>query len=246
MGFFDFLKKNKHRTETENDIKQPLDNNSLLLNELQKKILNIGYKVEKHPKYLSLIINDELEVATFIIENPEYHPNILHLMILTIHKVYFPHGIEENIVGAGINMEEKIESVLNNYLSTTFEPTIESFTDSHNPNLDFYNNDILWHPKLGNLALQGTFNNDLKNEQLYSLLNIKLKEKMTPEYKYHWLKIYISKRKDGDIIGECLFDNNPWEEGLEIINKYAENWSVDNDFIGMKQFIMFRKCDKYD
>lgn len=233
------------------DRQQPeaIDNNSYLLDTLKNRLIELGYQVNRHPQYLALIVNSEIEIATFIIDNPNNHPNILHLMILTIQPKFFPNGIEENIVGIGMNIKDKVNSVIDNYINTTFLPIIDSFSDSHNPNLDLSiimnGKEVLWHPKLGNLTLQGQWNDQPQNEPLFEIIKGKLKNKLT-QNKLNWLKLYISKQADGTIIGECLFNNESWEEGLADITEYAKSWKLKSDFQGMKQFIMFRKCDVYD
>nr|WP_288836450.1 DUF6348 family protein [uncultured Flavobacterium sp.] len=256
MGLFDFLKKkpadNKqadrqpHQQQSQSD---PIDHNAYLLETLKNRLLELGCQAEKHPQYQALVINSEIEIAAAIIENPNNHPSILHLMILTIHPNYFPNGIEENIVGIGADIREKVNSVLDNYINTTFLPIIDSFTDSHHQDLDFSvmmnGKEVLVHPKLGNLTLQGQWNDPPQNEPFFEILKDKLKDKLTSD-KFNWLKIYISKRADGTIIGECLLNNVPWEEGLDVITEYAKSWRLKSDFQGLKQFIMFRKCDVFD
>ncbi|MDR6560082.1 MULTISPECIES: DUF6348 family protein [unclassified Arcicella] len=228
---------------------QLIDDNLLLLDILKNRLITSGYQVENHPQYMALIINSALEIATAINDNPDNHPSIIQLTVLTLHSKYFPNGIEENIVGIGSTIQDKIDSVLDNYLTTTFEPIIDSFTDSHNPALDFStvidNKEILWHPKLGNLSLQGQWELIPENEAIFELLKEKVKYKLTTQ-KLNWLKVYISKRGDGRIIGECLFNNEPWQEGLDIISNYAKTWTEKGDFFGQKQFIMFRRCDACD
>lgn len=247
MGFFDFLK-NKKSPESTNDLgtQQPTDSNALLLLRLEEKIITAGYTVTKHPQYASLIIENEIEIATFIIENPDYHPSLMHLMIVTIHRTYFPSGIEENIVGVGQTIDEKIESVLNNYIYTTFTPIIESFTEFHHPELDFQSDDVLWHPNLGNVMIQGNSDIQIEKNQLFLLLKDELKKKCSADKKFHWLKIYISKQANKESMGECLLDNEPWEAGIDILYDFAETWNYQTNFVGVKQFIMIKKCDLYD
>lgn len=245
MGLFDFFKKKS----SDDRLTQPIDNNSYLLETLRNRLAELKYQVHRHPQYLALIVNSEIEIATVIIDNPNNHSSILHLMVLTIHPKYFPNGIEENIVGIGVTMQDKVISVIDNYVNTTFLPIMDSFSDRHNPELDFSTivdgKEILWHPKLGNLTLQGEWNIQLQNEQFFQIIKEKVKDKLTSN-KLNWLKLYISKRSDGIIIGECNFNNEPWNEGLDDITKYAESWDMKSNFQGLKQFIMFRKCDAYD
>ncbi len=250
MEFFNFFrKKTIVRERSEQEASEPIDENLYLLEALKDRLTSLGYQVERHPQYLGLIANSELEIATLIINNPENHVSILHLRILTIHAKYFSDGIDENIVGFGTTIQDKVNSVLNNYINTTFLPIIDSFSDSHNPVLDFTtirsNKEVLWHPKLGSLNLQGQWKEHPQGEPFFEILKDKIKEKITSN-KINWLKIYISKRSDGTIIGECKFNNEPWEDGLTEVIKYAESWNVNGDFYGLKQFIMFRRCDAFD
>jgi len=250
MGLFDFFKKKSFDSkQVDRQRTEPMDNNSYLLESLRNRLIGLGYQAEKHPQYLALIVNTEIEIATAIIDNPNNHPSILHLMILTVHPMYFPNGIEENIVGIGMNIQDKVKSVIDNYINTTFLPIIDSFSDSHNPDLDFSiimnEKEVLWHPKLGNLTLQGQWNDQPENEPFFEIIKDKIKGKLTLN-KLNWLKLYISKRADGTIIGECLFNNEPWEEGLADITAFAKSWKLKSDFQGLKQFMVFRKCDAYD
>ena len=245
MGLFDFFKKKS----SNNKPSQPIDENWYLLENLGNRLTALGYKVKQNPEYLALQINSEIEIATFIIDDPNNHPNIIHLMILTIHPEYFANGIQENIVGIGTTIQDKVSSVIDNYITTTFLPIIDSLSDSHDPEMDFstiiYGKEILWHPKLGNLSLQGEWKEYPKNESFFEIIKDKLKDKLKTS-KLNWLKLYISKRTDGTIIGECLFNNEPWNEGLSVITEYAKSWEMESDFQGMKQFILFRRCDAYD
>jgi hypothetical protein len=256
MGLFNLFKKKKNadnvtpqknisepKQKTQPQAQPAPDPNIFLLEVLKDSLETNGYKVERHTDYQAIIVNSEIEIATAIIENPEYHPLLMHLMVFTIHPVYFPQGIEESIVGMGNTIEEKVQSVLNNYLTTTFEPIIDSLTDSHNPEIDLEINGIIWHPKLGNTASQGNWEGiDLpEHDTLFNLLKDKVSEKLTNN-KMNWLKIYISK-SNTRIEGECLLNNEFWEEGMQILAEYIQSIETQSEFIGLKQFIVFRKCD---
>ena len=250
MGLFNFFKKNSSDNNQSNRQEEiPTDQNGYLLDTLKSRLIESGYQVDKHGQYASLIVNSDIEIATVIIENPDYHPAILHLMIVTINKSYFPKGIIENIVGVGATLSEKVNSVIDNYFDTTFSPIVESFSDTHNPDLDFTEvidgREVLYHPILGNIFTQGNWNELPQNELFFEMIKGMLRGNLTAD-KFNWLKLYISKRADGGIIGECLLNNEPWEEGLSLISEYAESWKITGDFSGLKQFIMFRRCDSFD
>jgi hypothetical protein len=95
------------------------------------------------------------------------------------------------------------------------------------------------------MNFQGLWQEYPQYEYLFKILKDKIPAQLT-DNKLNWLKIYISKRADGQIIGECLFNNVQWETGYEEIYKYAKSWYLIDEFRGIKQFIVFRRCDLYD
>ncbi len=118
MKLFDFFKKKPSGDNA--PVPQPIDSNTYLLETLQSNLLRDGYKVERHPEYLSLIVNDGLELATAIIEDPNNNPSLIDIMVVAIHPVCFPAGLEEYVVSVGNTLQEKVKVVVDNYLETTF------------------------------------------------------------------------------------------------------------------------------
>ncbi len=47
---------------------------------------------------------------------------------------------------------------------------------------------------------------------------------------------------NGDIDGDCYYDNELSMEGLELVTDMALTWSLNGKFAGQKQFVLFRKC----
>jgi hypothetical protein len=251
MGLFDFLK--KKTADTNQPVKQndtpPVNKNWNVLLAFEARFIEMGYAIKRHTQYPALIVNDELEISFMVVENPDNHHNIMHLMVAASHQTYFPNGIIESVVGAGYSFEEQTNTALDNYINSTFVTIMDSFTDSHDPDLDFITivngKEILWHPKLGTLNAQGQWNEYPEGEPLYDLLKSEIPNKLTTN-KINWLRIYISKRVGGEIIGECLFNNAPWEAASNEIFDYAKTWEIPGEFKGLKQFIVFRRCDAYD
>lgn len=249
MGVLDFFKSKRVGRPTDSGKTVLVDKNNYLLNTLKNRLIALGYNAGKHPDYLALRLNDGVEISTVISENPANHASILQLMILTSHPKYFPDGIFECIVGLGVTIEDQIQSVLDNYLNTTFGPIMAAFTERHDPTLDFLVlNDgkaSLWHPRPGRIGFQGQWLKYPEGEPFFDLLKEQVKGKLTSN-KFNWLKIYASKDKNGTLICECNFNNTPWEEGKNSIDQYAGSWDINGDFQGMKQFLMFRRCDASD
>lgn len=240
MGIFDFLKPKK--------IEKQIDINTYLLHELKKSIEEKGNTVEFSTQYAAIIVNSEIEIATAFIPG-DFHPSLLPLLIITINKEYFPNGIESSIVGLGNTTEQKVKSAIENYLSNIFLPILDSFTDSHLEEFDFKSSsagrEILWHPKMSENSFQGKWIETHTEINLYSIVESQLKNKLSDK-KLNWLKLYISRQPDGTISGECLLNNEVWEEGYYLLENYAKTWKDSGEFLGHKQFIMFRRCDAFD
>lgn len=256
MGLFDLFKKKPTepfqptaQTQQEKPAMQQSEYNGYLTEALESRLLNMGYQVERHPQYLTLIVDSEIEISAAIVEIPGAHPFVMQANFLTIHPVYFPKGIYECLVGVGETIDKRIDAALDNYLDSTFSPIMEGFSDTHDPDFDLLvntnNREVLWHPKLGDLMVQGQWEEMPDGKCLFEILREKIKPLLT-DNKFNWLKIYISKNADGAIIGECVFNNQLWNDALEDITQLAEAWIMKGEFKALKQFIMFRRCDAYD
>ncbi|EHQ28209.1 DUF6348 family protein [Mucilaginibacter paludis] len=251
MSLFNFFKKSKiiiNQPEKQNATTSS-DRNLNVLESFKSKLTEIGYQVEWHSQYLALMVNSDLEIGATIVDVPGAHPSLIQLIISASHYKYFPNGIIEYVVGIATSLQDRINAALDNYINSIFLTIIDGFSDSHNPELDFMTigngNEILWHPKLGNLMTQGQWGELPLNEIFFNLLNDKITHQLTLN-KINWLKIYISQKANGEIIGECLFNNEPWEAALNTITNYASGWDMIGEFKGLKQFIVFRRCDAYD
>ncbi|ALU26730.1 MULTISPECIES: DUF6348 family protein [Myroides] len=240
MKLFNFQKK---KTESHD---QPHTEEEILLHELVDQITKLNYTIQVDKATQIIIVNDQLLLEFRIIRNPDYAKELMHLMINTAHPTHFPDGIMESIAGIGETVQDRIASVVENYITSTFKPIAESLTDTHSPEYDFISDEVLWHPALSDLRVQGSFNRELSGDELYLLLVSKLESMLSRDQKFHWLKMYISKQQSGEIIGDCLLDNEPWDEGLDILADYISTFPVESTFIGIKQFVVFRRCDKYD
>jgi hypothetical protein len=214
----------------------------LLLYTLKEKLEVLGFQVVSYSQQLSLAINNELLIVTEIIHNPNYHQRLLHLYIRTIYQDYFLDGIEEHVVGIGETMPEKINSVLYNYSNTTLLPIINSIGNEHESDINFISNDQKYSVEIGDIGVQGKWENKPEKDIFFNLLFGEIIGVIQPT-KFNWLKIYIAKQADGSISGECLLNNQPWHEGFQKIYQFVETWENTNSFLGLKQFIMFRKPD---
>lgn len=247
MGLFDFFKKKpvqvKAPVQTE---PTQIEVHTYLIEQLQKKLENKGCVVERSTQYLALLVNGELEITTAVMEG-SYHSLLIHMLVYTIHKDYFPQGIEASLAGMGQSMEDKVASAIDNYLDTIFPPIIASLTECPQAEKGFtsqmHGRQIRWFPHLGEMVYQGPWTTVVPDNFLYLLLREKMKDQL-PDQKINWLKVYLSRLPGGEIVGECLLNNEVWEEGFAALSEFAEVWEKKGEFLAQKQFMMFRQADE--
>ncbi|QES90103.1 DUF6348 family protein [Rhizosphaericola mali] len=216
------------------------EDNILLINTLKIHLKELGFQVIENTENNSLVVNHELLVVAEIVHNPNYHQRLLHLWINTSQSDYFPEGIEDNIVGIGDSIEEKINSVLNNYIHTTFLPIANSINESYEPDITMSISAQIYQVEIGEIGKQGNWDKIPEQYIFFELLYNQLAQVISLE-KFNWLKVYIARQADGTISGECLLNNQNWEEGMSILIQYANSWGVTHSFQGLKQFIMVKK-----
>lgn len=237
MGLFDFLKKKKSK-----QVKP--DDNTYIRQELKRRLEEMGHSVciEDGVVYADSNIGILIEV----LEDPNLHPMVVKVGVRIVVEDYFGKGLSEVLAGIGDTIESKANSALNNLLTITLPPILDAFTDSHNADIDFtesnHGRDILWHPKPGNLGMQGKWDNYPDQDCIFHLLKDWLKDKLVDK-QFNWLKIYIAKQADGSITGDCSLNNEFYEDGYLILEEHAKSWENIDGFRAIKQFILFRQCD---
>lgn len=241
MGLFDFLKSGKK--------KQPApDPNILFLESLKDRISSMGHRVKFSTQYAAIVIDDELEIASALVPG-EFHPSILPVIAITIHKEHFPQGIEASFMGLGTTVEDQVASACDNYIPNIFNTIIEALSDKRAPGLDFTSTiegkEVLWHPHSSDNVFQGAWNTTPAETDLYSIVADEAKG-LLPDKKLNWLKLYISRQPDGSISGECLLNNEVWTEGYYLLEHYAKTWKDEGEFLGQKQFIVYRRCNSHN
>ena len=236
MSLFDRFKK---KTTEANDV------DHLLLNKLKQQLTQMGYQVAliEH----GVVIESHLTIHLHIIKDPDLHPSMMAVAV-KIENEYLPEGIEENLTGVGETAEVQIDSALKNFLSISFPPVLDVFSESHKSDLDFMTEivgrRILFHPKVGSLGLQGEWTVAPKQDVFFELLKNQLSTQLL-DRKFNWLKIYASKLNNGSTHIQCSMNNQDWKEGEQIIQNYVDTWNTPISFLGLKQTIMFRLCDAY-
>ncbi|GAB3635997.1 hypothetical protein GCM10027422_15870 [Hymenobacter arcticus] len=227
---------------------QPASLNQLFQEQLLAAIQQSfpALEVAWHEEYLRLKPTG-LMLATEVLGQTR-HPNAFTctLGVRVFHQAYFPDGIADFLAGIG---EDELTAVTNgasNYVEGMLPTILEGISAQHDPALDILapSGEPIWHPLMGLLQVQGAWSAhsaDLEDTHFFELLRPALLAHLSPE-PFHWLKVYISRQPAGEIISECLLDNQPWPEGLALLQAEASAWPRSGQFAGQKQFMLFRKC----
>ena len=239
MSLLDIFKK-KDKFEFEDDP------NTYLQLKLRRKLKEMGHKARLEDG--SLNVDSKFKILTTIISHSDLHPYIMHLHTVIISKNYLPGRLTEDLVGVGKDTRSKVNSVLDNFLKVSLPPLLEAFGDCPQSEFDFEIRDkgkkILWHPILGEFGFQGKWEEPEYPEKnhLFNIIKESIKKHLV-DSDLNWLKIYLAKQPDGTISGECLLNNNVWEDGHNMLIEYARTWETQSTLKAIKQFIFFRQCE---
>ncbi len=224
---------------------QPLMSpNHLLLYSLRQSLEQAGIPVEFSQKYAALELPGGLEIASGPVEG-EFHPSMLPFWILTIHPEYFPRGIDMQVVGLGDTVEQQVYTVTDQYLSGIFNTIYSGLEGRFNPeediSVEMEEGDQRFHTSAGALQYQGNWDGLQRPESLLSLLMPEVTNRMENR-EFSWVKAYVARHPDGRIVGDCFWNNEFWPEGFAQLEHFIQNLPPNDVFIGLKQFILFRKC----
>ena len=216
----------------------------IILLELSKQIRDQGYDATPDLPNLMIRIGDKMRIELDPIPiTLDIHKSVLSMHIGTyLEDGFFPQGILDNIAGFGDTDEEKIDSFIENYLSTTFQTIINSLGCLFDKGCDIYRDNYHWHTSIGNLYLLGKWQTPRNERDFYNLLIDILPQNFTTEYRIQSLKCFVARTKSG-YVTECLLNNEDWDEGAERLLQYAQSWQDEASFLSIKQLLIFRLCD---
>lgn len=238
MGLLDFWLKKKELQDEE--FSYDIDNH--LQDELKRKLEQQGHTVEIDDG--SILVDSRIEILTTVFSNSELASDAIHLHAVIKIDDYFLNGIKEKFVGIGVNDNEKVDSLTDEFISVSLLPVFRAFTDnSINLNFSILGDSTVWHPILGPYCTHGEWGADLPaDSDLFLLLQPWLKDQL-PNSKFNWLKVNIAKQVDGKISGYCYLNNELKESGYNLLKNYARSWNNNKQFRSIKQFILIRRSD---
>lgn len=214
-----------------------------ILEMLSQRIIEQEFKAVLDVPTRTIWIADKMRIELEVIPTPEMDPSLIELHIGTyLEDGYFPQGIVDNIAGFGDTDEEKSLSLIENYLSTTFQTIVNSLSCYFDKGCDIHVADYHWHTSLGSLYLLGKWQTPPTERDFYDLLVDILPQNFTTEVRIQSLKCYVALVGE-DCVVECLLNNELWDEGAERLREYAQTWSQGSSFLAVKQLLVFRLCD---
>jgi hypothetical protein len=219
--------------------------NKEFLNQLKNKYPEFNFRLEGK----KMISANGLTVEAKIINHKTFpQGESFQINFYTYHK-FLQTSIEERLSGIGENSTAALQYGIRSFLSGQFPVIIDGIDLKHSPEMDFdvidKNEKAHWHPIIGDIQLQGELSRKQDSaiyENTYSFIKpLLISNLKQSNHDFHWIRYYISKMPDGEIIGDCYYDNEPFDEGLEALKKFALTWGT-TEFAGQKQFIMLRHC----
>jgi hypothetical protein len=222
--------------------------NHLLLYSLHQSLEQAGIPVEFSQKYAALELPGGLEIASGPVEG-EFHPSMLPFWILTIHPEYFPRGIDMQVVGLGDTVEQQVYTITDQYLSGIFNTIYTALEGRFDPeedlSIDMEDEEVRFHISKGALQYQGSWNDFQRPDDLLTLLMPEIPNRMEPG-DFNWVKAYVARHPDGQVIGDCFWNNQFWPEGFDLLARHMQSLPANDAFVGLKQFILFRRHEEKD
>lgn len=176
------------------------------------------------------------------------HPNALvgGFAVRLSHPDYFPQGLLECLAGIGEDEATAATAAARIYSEGVLATVLEAFEGRHNAALDVASpyDGAVWHPILSLLHVQGAWtarSQELTEEYFFEQLKPLLLAHLQPQ-PFHWVKVYASRQRNKAFIGECQLDNEPWEDGLHLLESITATWPSEWEFAAQKQFILLRRC----
>lgn len=223
----------------------PEDDNCILKQYVQKLLYekNIVSEIVEDNIVISIL---QMSIKPWI-SNKTKHPNALVIQInFVIKQELFDAEIVESLAGIGTDLNAAIKNGVSSFFDGVLTSIIYSFDDRHNPEVDFeteWNGNIrLWHPKIGPLQLQGKSIIKEDENKIFNLIKEDIRARVG-NLQFYWVKVYVAKQVDGEIIAQCFINNEPFLAADKKLYEYAQSWNTNNQFNGKKQYIIIRQCD---
>lgn len=226
-----------------------MDEKAQFLIYLREELEATGHEVKQTAEQLQV---NPLELTLEVhCDPPTYHTNLvtIPLHVRASHKVLFPEGIYEIVVGMGENLADALAYGAGLWVYGSFLTIHELFVhpdqaDGRVLRLDMAAEDTEtgqkseWVIYLGPLLQTGAFQQDNLDQTILvqKLLNVITGE--LHQQKLLWVRGFMAKMPDNSLTGDCWLNNGDWLEGLNALYWFAEEWDKQDVYAALKQFMV--------
>ncbi|MDF7812310.1 DUF6348 family protein [Hymenobacter sp. YC55] len=195
------------------------------------------------------ILPVQLQVRAQITTRTVHADAVVECQVVRLYQdQLIPGYVEDVFAGIGENSVDAAHKGASVFTTGVFTTILEALEGRRQPEYDFYtveaDQQIQWHQIFGPVMVQGFWRNhieEIKEEYLTALLRPLLHDKL-PNQLLSWMKMYVSRLPSGELIVECLLNNQHWPEAVTLLRREAEMWPTVDEFMAQRQFVAFRRC----
>ncbi|UOG73643.1 DUF6348 family protein [Hymenobacter tibetensis] len=195
------------------------------------------------------ILPVQLQIRAQITSRTVHADAVVECQVVRLYQdQLIPDYVEDVLAGIGENSVDAAHKGALVFTTGVFTTILDSLERRHQSEYDFYtveaDQQIQWHQIFGPVMVQGfwrTHIEEIKEEHLTALLRPLLHDKL-PNQLLSWMKMYVARLPSGELIVECLLNNQHWPEAVALLRCEAEMWPAVDEFMAQRQFVAFRRC----
>lgn len=197
-----------------------------------------------------LIHERSIEIHCDILDMKDHGNDRLIYKIAFLININHVQTFYEVMVAPGTSPHEAIMNGVISFNNGFMTGFFNSFAGYYEPEYEITDaSGNKFHVTYSPLQVQGNFTDDITLSQtsfidiLFPMLKETFSGFQDDARDYYLIKIYLSRLPDQQFMGECLYLNSQWEDGLNALwqNDFLK-WKVTDQFLGKKQFIFIKKC----
>ncbi len=153
----------------------------------------------------------------------------------------FCESFMESAIGIGENLEEAFQQCIRNFLVGPLCVIKNCISDKSNENFEttFLGKRKSW--KLFQSSVQGVGDEEEKEcIHIWSAIGEKIKARFGNK-KIYWIKVYVGRFSNGEIISKCRINGIYNTEISEEISEYIKTWKGNRDIYSLKQYFVIKQ-----
>lgn len=155
--------------------------------------------------------------------------------------------ITESFAGWGNTIEEAMGRAFANFAINSLHVFLTGFcgrTDNQATVEEWEIDGLRWDVVIGGITTMNWDDQEVPlPESLFQTIENMLRGKKL-EPRIHWLRVYYCNTGDGNIVCECLLDNETWEDAEQQVKKLG--WVDQDNFYSVRNFLimLLKQVDK--